>query len=232
MDEKFHVLIVEDDFRIADIHRQYVEKVEGYVVGEAVKTGEDALSYMKACTFQPDLILLDIYIPDVKGMELFWEIRETYHDMDIIVITAAQEVEVIEEALRGGVFDYIVKPVDALRFEEALNRYKQHRQFFATKEILEQEEIDLLTGLQHTLVSAGSSHTNLPKGIDSITLDEITDLLKSRRDEGITAVEVAKQSGISRSTARRYLEYLVSIKEIRTTLKYGTVGRPERQYIS
>lgn len=231
MTENFHVLIIEDDFRIADIHRQYVEKMEGFVVQDTVKTAKEALTFLQQCERPPDLILLDIYIPDVAGLDLFWAIRSTYHDVDLIVVTAAKEVEIIEATLRGGVFDYIVKPVDASRFEQTLKRYKQQRDFLTTKEVMEQEEIDFITGVNDLAAPANKSTSNLPKGIDPITLEEITQLLKSSEIKGITAVDLSKQIGTSRSTARRYLEYLVSMQEIRTTLKYGNVGRPEREYV-
>ncbi|WP_010529547.1 response regulator [Lentibacillus jeotgali] len=231
MNDNIQVLIIEDDFRIAEINRKYVEMVEGYTVDAVVKTGEEALEILQKCKSRPQLILLDIYIPDVKGMELLWQIRHKYHDIDMITVTAANETSAIEEALRGGVFDYIVKPVDADRFAQSLKRYKRSREYFAAKETLEQEAIDSITGLNHSSVYNAKTNANLPKGIDPITLKDITDFLKSVKGKGITAVELSKQIGTSRSTTRRYLEYLVSMSEVTTTLKYGSVGRPERQYI-
>jgi len=230
MNDNIQVLIIEDDFRVAEINRKYVEKVEGYTVQEVVKTGEEALAYLKKCTSQPQLILLDIYIPDVKGMGLLWKIRQQNPDIDLIAVTAANETATIEEALRGGVFDYIVKPVDVDRFAKSLKRYKEYRKFFAARETLGQNEIDAFTGV-HGPVSSSNTNANLPKGIDPITLNDIKELLEANKGKGITAVELSKQIGTSRSTARRYLEYLVSTKEIRTTLKYGSVGRPEREYM-
>ncbi|GGB48666.1 response regulator [Virgibacillus dakarensis] len=231
MNEKFHVLIVEDDFRIAAIHRQFVEKVEGFVVQDCVKTAKEAFAHLQNKERQPDLIILDIYIPDVEGLELLWRLRTTYRAMDIVIVTAAKEEETVTKALRAGIFDYIVKPADASRFNQTLRRYKQQHEFLASKEAMEQADIDFITGVRDFSVSAEKSNHHLPKGIDPITLDEVTHLLADKKGDGITAVELSKQIGTSRSTARRYLEYLVSIKEIRTTLKYGTVGRPERQYI-
>lgn len=233
MNDSIQVLIIEDDFRIAEINRRYVEKVEGYMIQEVVKTGEEALTYLKNCTSRPQLILLDIYIPDVKGLELLWQIRHFYHEIDLIPITAANETVTIQEALRGGAFDYIVKPVDADRFAQSLERYKEYRKIFSAKETLSQSEIDVFTGITNAGYPSYSSSTNmnLPKGIDPITLNDIRQLLEADKENGITAVELSKKIGTSRSTARRYLEYLVSAKEVHTTLKYGTVGRPEREYM-
>src|SRR5699024_3273353 len=223
--------IIEDDFRIADIHRQYVERIAGFVVQDTVKTAKEALTHLEQCERLPHLILLDIYIPDTEGLDLFWTIRTMYHDIDIMIVTAAKEVETIEATIIGGIFDYIAKPADAARFEQTLHRYKQRHDFIMSREIMEQHDIDLLLGHHDFSVPASTANSQLPKGIDPITLNEITHLLKDNNTQGITAEELSKQIGTSRSTARRYLEYLVSIKEIRTTLKYGNVGRPEREYI-
>jgi len=231
MKNNFQVLIIGDDFRIADIHRQYVEKIAGFVVQDTVKTGKDALTHLEQCECLPHLILLDIYIPDTEGLDLFWAIRTTYRNIDIMIVTAAKEVETIEATIRGGIFDYIAKPADAARLEQTLHRYKQRHDFITSREIMEQHEIDFLLGFHDFSVPTSTTNSQLPKGIDPITLNEITQLLKSNDTQGITAVELSKQIGTSRSTARRYLEYLVSIKEIRTTLKYGNVGRPEREYV-
>ncbi|WP_309228255.1 response regulator [Virgibacillus saliphilus] len=209
MSDHIRVLVIEDDFRVAEINRKYVESVEGYIVQEVVKTGQEALAYLEKCTILPQLILLDIYIPDVEGMELLWQLRYHYRHMDIIAVTAANEAATIQEAIRGGAFDYIVKPVDVERFTQSLKRYKQYRHFFTAKETLEQREIDAVTG-NDAQTDTGNTNTNLPKGIDPITLNDIRDLLKPNKEKGITAVDLSNRIGTSRSTARRYLEYLVS----------------------
>lgn len=226
----FQVLIVEDDFRIAEINRQFVEKIEGFTVLDIVKTGKETIDYLNSSQNLPNLILLDVYIPDIEGLDLFWQIRKNYHDIDMIMVTAAKEVSTIEETLRGGIFDYIVKPVDFNRFEQTLNRYKKRCKFLTSKKEMEQSEIDLITGVKDLSTAKSMSHIILPKGIDSITLGEIKNILKQHNHNGITAVELSKEIGTSRSTARRYLEYLVSLQVVKVKLKYGDVGRPERLY--
>lgn len=227
MTETYGVLIVEDDFRIANIHHQFIEDIDSFTVYGAVKTGKEALSFLEESNKIPDIILLDIYIPDVEGLDLFWKLRMMNKATDIIIVTAANEVETIQETVRGGVFDYIIKPVDKKRFEQTFNRYKKKRRLFASKEVLEQDDIDTYILPE---ASPKKESAQLPKGIDALTLEKITELLKNKLSGGITAVELGKQIGTSRSTARRYLEYLVSINKIETKLKYGSVGRPERKY--
>lgn len=231
MTEKFSVLIVEDDFRVAEVNRQYVEKVKGFRVKSIVNSGKEAIAYLKGTKYTPDLILLDIYIPDVEGLDLLWQIRNAYHKVDIIVVTAAKEVTTIQEALRGGIFDFIVKPFDHGRFEQTLMRYKEFRKQLDSKKELSQEDIDFLEINQKKVGSDFMSIEDHPKGVDPITLNEITCLFEEKKVEETTAAELSKQIGTSRSTARRYLEYLVLTNKIETKLIYGSVGRPERKYI-
>src|SRR5690606_32787955 len=148
--DPIQVLIVEDDFRIADINRQFVNRIDGFEVSHIAKTGEEALTFLHNAGSLPQLILLDVYIPDVQGLDLFWTLRTEFTEIDIIMMTAAKEVETIAETLRGGIFDYIVKPVDFDRFERTFLNFRKQQHLLTTKTELQQEEIDLLTGQQIT----------------------------------------------------------------------------------
>ncbi|MCM3715505.1 response regulator [Alkalihalobacillus oceani] len=229
MTERFHVLIVEDDFRVAEITRQFVEKVPEFEVVATLQTGEATKAYLASGKAKPDLILLDVFIPDVEGLELFWEIRRL-RQCDVIMMTAAKEVKTIEETLRGGVFDYIIKPVEFARLEKTLERYRHQRRTFMTNEELEQEEIDGLFAGRQKRLEQEADYSELPKGIDRLTLEKVRRVMKDDKEEGLTAAAVGKTIGASRSTARRYLEYLVTTNEIAAEQKYGEVGRPERRY--
>lgn len=230
MDNTVEVLIVEDDFRVAEVNRQFVDQVDGFRVSCVAKTGEEAIAHLKDSSTSLELVLLDVYIPDREGLDLFWEIRKNYPAIDIIMITAAKEVATIQETLRGGIFDYIVKPVDFVRLEEALKRYYDQRRLLASREELGQAEIDQLAGLQSGSFTENAVGEKLPKGIDQLTLDKIKNVLRTSDEEGLTALQAGEQVGVSRSTARRYLEHLVSSKEAEAQLKYGDIGRPERRY--
>ncbi|MDQ0271868.1 response regulator [Cytobacillus purgationiresistens] len=231
MEGIFSVLIIEDDFRVADINRQYVENTDGFIVKKIASSGKEALSYLDACECIPDIILLDIFIPDVEGLDLLWDIRQTYHQVDIIIVSAEKEAKSIHAAFRGGIFDYIVKPVDDERFRKTLLKYKAYRSTEESKHELEQSDIDRLMTDRSIKEVTSRSEAELPKGIDSITLDKIIHLFSKIGRDGTTAIEVSSDLGISRSTARRYLEYLVSLKKVETKLIYGTVGRPQRKYV-
>ncbi|MGG2067263.1 MULTISPECIES: response regulator [unclassified Bacillus (in: firmicutes)] len=226
MSQTIEVLIVEDDVRIAEIHRRFTDKVEGFtVVGTAI-TGEQAKEWIELV--KPQLVLLDVYLPDMKGTDLVTFIRHNVPDTDVIMITAASEVEVVQRALRGGVFDYIVKPLMFERFKESLENYQNKVEKLKQSQKLSPEQIESLWNRRN---QGGSTHIeHSPKGIDPLTLKKILQCVLTMEDNGITAEMLSKESGVSRSTARRYLEYLISQKRIYAELIYGNVGRPERRY--
>lgn len=221
------VFIVEDDIRIAEINRRFVERIEDYEVVGIATSGKEAREFLEV--FKPDLVLLDIYFPDTTGLELLNYIRTVHWDIDVIMVTAAKEVEAVKEAIRGGVFDFLIKPLVFDRFKDSLERYKQFKYTLrqhAEKEKIDQEEVDrLLRGGVRKMQSDGT----LPKGIDRLTLDKVYSVISQHAD-GLTAEEVGKEIGTSRTTARRYLEYLVSNGELFADVSYGSVGRPERIY--
>ncbi|MBN1957825.1 MAG: response regulator [Desulfuromonadales bacterium] len=221
------VLIVEDDPRIAEIHRHFTEKVTHFSVCGIAGTLEDAEKMNEL--LQPDLILLDLYFPEGLGTDILWKIRSKHQETDIILITAAKELDPLQQAMRGGVFDYILKPVMFLRFEEALERYYLHRTRMTNETALDQQEIDRLL---HPYKTAGPGESELPKGIDPLTLKKISAVFEHPHPEGFSAEEVGSRIGASRTTARRYLEYLTAGGQLSAELIYGAVGRPERKYFS
>lgn len=223
--EKIRVLIVEDDEKIAEIHRRFTEKVEGFEVVGVATSIDEARELVEV--LQPELVLLDIYFPTESGIDLLWEIRAENRQTDLILITAAKEIGPLQEAIRGGAFDYIIKPTIFARFQDTLQRYRQARQKLTVTRTVEQQDVDLLLGSR---TEAPIPKTQLPKGIDAITLDKVRRVFSTSEGEGQSAEEVGQRVGISRSSARRYLEYLVEIDWLSADLLYGTVGRPERRY--
>ena len=233
MTSELRILIIEDDFRVAEINRELIEQVEGFRVEAIAKTGDEAIALLQNSSRLPDLILLDIFIPDRTGLELFWEIRRDFHQVDIIMLSAAKDAATIDEILRGGVFDYMIKPVDFVRFEQSLRRYRAQKALIDANKELEQTDIDRLMGIKSAAASLirADSETALPKGIDHLTLDGVMEVLNSSADFGVNAMAVGKVVGVSRSTARRYLEHLVAVGKAKAQLNYGEIGRPERRYI-
>ncbi|MCM3743986.1 response regulator [Sporosarcina luteola] len=225
MQAPIEILIIEDDKRIADIHKRFIEKLEGFTVVGSAHTGEEAKDWVQALT--PDLVLLDVYLPDALGTEIMGFIHENSPDTDIIFITAAAEVDIVKKAYRRGVADYILKPLTFDRFRESLLSYRAKREKLAGEGTMKEDSIDFLWNKTNTTVEITE---NLPpKGIDPITKEKVISHMK-QVEGGITAETLGVDIGVSRSTARRYLEHLVSEKRAYTELIYGSVGRPERRY--
>lgn len=229
------VVIVEDDARIADLHRRFTERVPGFSVVAIAQGLEDARTMIEL--YKPDLILLDLYFPEGTSLDLLRDIRTQGIETDVILITAAREMGPLKEALRGGVFDYIIKPVILDRFVTCLEKFGEYFRRLRSEEAIEQKDVDSIrnlnpaSSLSETAPEPASE--DLPKGIDPLTLKKVKavfDKNRSEAREGISAEEVGEIIGASRSTARRYLEYLVSIGSIYPDVVYGTVGRPERRY--
>ncbi|WP_409303833.1 response regulator [Peribacillus sp. SCS-155] len=223
------VLIVEDDLRIAEIQRRFIEQIDGF------QTIGIAASYMEAKSFmelmQPDLLLLDVYFPDMNGMDLLKEIKQFHSQMDVIMITAAKEIDNVQKAISFGVFDYVIKPVIFERFKQSLLRYRNYRlkleHLTEEKYALSQHDVDKLMRRE---LDSSDDRPQLPKGIDPLTLVKVLHVL-GKGGGGLTAESVAKEIGVSRTTARRYLEHLIFEEKIEADLAYGTVGRPERVYV-
>lgn len=223
------VLIIEDDLRIAEVNRRFVEKVEGYEVIGIATNGQEAKDQMEI--LQPDLVLLDIYFPDMDGLDFLSIIKDQFPASDVIMLTAAKEVDAVVEAIRYGVFDFITKPLIFARLQQTLRSYQEFRQkvkdYKKDTEQISQAQIDELiarSGQKKT------PETRAVKGIDQITLDKISGFLMQTQEA--TTDLVSKETGISRSTARRYLEYMVATGDAIADLSYGVVGRPERVYKS
>lgn len=215
-------VVVDDDFMSAAVHRSYVERVPGFeVVGEA-HTGAEALELIARA--HPHLVLLDIYLPDLSGLEVIRRLRTAQEPVDVIAVTAAKDVETLRAAMQGGVMHYLVKPFLFDTFRERLERYGTVHGRLGRLREASQTDVDHLFSLLRAQGRSG-----LPKGISGPTLTLVVDAVRAAPDE-VSAVEVAERAGLSRGTARRYLEYLESLGSVELSLRYGAAGRPEHRY--
>lgn len=226
---QYGILVVEDDFRIADIHKAFIEQSDGFYVVGMARNGSEAKALMAQHAASTHLVLLDAYLPDVEGLELLWAIRRDYVHVDIVMVTAAREVETISEALRCGVFDYLIKPIEVARMSQMLTRFRREREALANQNEMNQDELDHVLARLIPETAARATVGNLPKGIDRLTLRSVIEALAAS-SLPLAAMQVAKAMGASRSTARRYLEFLVAEQGVSAELGYGDVGRPERRY--
>ena len=223
--DNLSVVIAEDDPKIAEIQKRFIDKIEGFEVvgiGNSIAESEEIID-----VFQPDLVLLDVFFPDGNGVDLLWKIRRLYRNIDVIFITAAKEVETLQEAIRGGAFDYVLKPMTFSRFQSTLNKFFEHRQKLEKITSLDQAEVDQII---HPAQDSVQTEVRIPKSINPLTLEKIEDEVSKLDKDGVNAEVMGLQIGISRTTARRYLEFLVSKGKVKPSLVYGSVGRPERLY--
>jgi response regulator of citrate/malate metabolism len=216
------VLVVEDDPVAADAHRMYVERVSGFEVAGVVHSGAEAF---RALERRPaDLLLLDFYLPDCHGLQLCRRLRAAGHLADVIAVTSARDLSTVRSAVSVGVVQYLLKPFTFATFRAKLERYGRfHATVARPGEAADQQEVDRALA---TLRSA--DRPALPKGMSASTLETVTATLRTA--EGLTAGAVAAATGLSRVTARRYLEYLVDSGQAVRTPRYGQVGRPELHY--
>ena len=216
-------LIVDDDFRVADLHCAYVERVSGFQVAGKAHTGASALEQVEQ--LRPDLVLLDIYLPDISGLDVLQRLREEGQaPVDVIAITAARDVESLRSAMRGGVVHYLIKPFLFPTFEEKLLSYAAARDRMTRIDRAEQGDVDRIFGALRTARADA-----LPKGLSDATLDLIVQALGSSLS-GLPAAAVAEAAGVSRVTARRYLDHLCQLGRVELTMRYGGPGRPEHRY--
>ncbi|WP_170006183.1 response regulator [Bacillus fonticola] len=220
--------IVEDDFRIAQIHEEFSHKVEGVVVVGKALTAKDTLQLLD--TVPVDLLLLDVYLPDELGVDLLQQIREKYPQVDIIMITAATDKKMVQKALQYGVLNYIIKPVKIEKFIDAIQSYKKKKNLLEVENEVDQELVDQLFPGSALTTHNSSTVESLPKGIDSLTLEKVQHIIGDEGG-GITAEYLGVKMGASRTTARRYLEYLTKVGHVKAEVEYGIVGRPERKYV-
>ena len=216
-------LVVDDDFMAVSVHRQFVERIPGFeVVGEAT-TAREAQTLV--AQLAPELVLLDIYLPDENGIELIRHLRATPSPrVDVIAITSAKDVEVLRDAMQLGVVHYIVKPFTFATFRERLESYSAARQRLAEMQHAEQRDIDRLYGLLRT-----SGEASLPKGISPPTLTLVATLLRES-GASLSTAELATRAHLSQGVARRYLRFLADSGAVDYTLRYGAAGRPEHLY--
>lgn len=218
------VLVVEDDPVAADAHRMYVERLTGFEVAAVVHSGGAALRFLEKGPV--DLILLDLNLPDGHGLQVVRKLRAAGHTADIVAVTSARDLGVVRQAVSVGVVQYLLKPFTFPSLRDRLERWARYRSELAGGEASGQDEVD------RALASLRSPESVLPKGLSVPTLEAVTAALRraSQEGEGISANAAAAAVGVSRITARRYLEHLVDTGRAVRSPQYGQVGRPELCY--
>jgi response regulator of citrate/malate metabolism len=214
------VAMIEDDLDVSRFHRLFLNKVDGFELICDADTLENGLKQLKKN--QPDLLLLDVYIGSTNGLDLLKQIRAEGMDLDVMLITSANDAGTIQTGNRFGVVDYLIKPFSFTRFQEALYRYRANR--LDTSKVFSQQEVDRL------LHKGGQNKVyTLPKGITKVTAMRVMQCLIETND-WLTALELAEKCSLSHVSLRKYMRFFEEEKLIETKLIYQDFGRPLQKY--
>lgn len=222
-------LVVDDDFAVADLHERYVRAHRGCAVVGKVHTGQSALDFLDHQVV--DLVLLDLYLPDVHGLQLLRDLRDhaPRSTTEVIVVTAARDLESVRAARHSGVFHYIAKPFTVQdlhgRLDQVVETVHTLRGLSGAGQSMGQRELDAVLAAGRPADTAAA----LPKGLSAATLALVASSLASLPGDG-SASDVAELAGLSRVSARRYLEHLTRTGRSRAAPQYGRAGRPEIRY--
>ena len=218
----YEVLVVDDDFMVAEIHRRFVDKTPGFTTVGVARTAAEALESVR--TAHPDLVLLDVYLPDMSGLDVLQQLRAEGNAVGVIMITAAREIDTVSRALHGGASDYLVKPFDYTQLQEKLENFRRRARALESQSGADQSLIDSLFGGK----GKNPEPSRLPKGLSAETGRLVLDILRSKGE--LSSTECAELAGLSRVSVRRYLEHYLSEGLLEVRLEYGGAGRPVRRY--
>jgi two-component system CitB family response regulator len=229
MSRPIRVLVVDDDFAVAAIHQRCVQSVPGFAVAGVAHLGGECLRLVDQLS--PDLLLLDVYLPDMSGVEVLRELRArpSGRDVDVMAVTASREVETVRAAMAGGVVQYLIKPFTLATLQDRLLSYAtQRRELQRLSDdagtVSDQAQVDRLLAPPRAPESAA-----LPKGLSAHTLELVAQVLRDAGRE-LSSGEAAELCGMSRVSARRYLEHLTGQGLAQVRPQYGSAGRPEHRY--
>jgi len=227
MTSPIRVLVVDDDYRVAAVHAAYVAKIDGFQVAGQAHTAAEALTAVP--DLEPDLVLMDLFLPDGDGLSVVRTLMSAERHPDVIVITAARDLATVRAAMQLGAVHYLVKPFGFAALSERLEAYRRlHVRFERLPGEPQQTDIDELFGILRATPASGSRP--LPqKGHSAPTLEVVFDAVRAA-EEPVSASEIAGEIGMSRATAQRYLNYLERHGLVRLQLRYGATGRPEHRY--
>jgi len=221
-----HVLLVDDDLLTLELHRTYVERLEGFQVVAECTGARAALS---AILERPpdegiELVLLDMTMPDGTGLDVLRHVRARAADVDVIAVTGVRDADVVRQMVGLGVAQYLIKPFTFAVFRERLEQYAAYRRrAHDAAGPTTQAEVDAMLGALRPAASAP-----LPKGLSAETLNRVSEDVRAH--DSRSAAEAAEALGMSRVAVRRYLQHLAEAGRVVRSARYGTPGRPETEY--
>lgn len=220
------VLVVDDDVRVAANHRKLVDGLDGFETVGVAHTAGNALE--AAERLRPDLVLLDLYLPDESGVTVLQRLRGAAHALDVLVITAVREVPTVQASMQAGAVHYLLKPFPLQELKDRLDSYARAKSTLESVTEADQSDVDRAYGLLRARES-GDEIGDLPKGLSQVTARIVVEALRAAETD-LSAVELAQRCGLSRVSARRYLDHLCSVGKVALRPQYGSAGRPAHRY--
>lgn len=217
----YRVVIVEDDPMVSLLDRTFTEKDSRFRVVQTFQNGRAALEWL--AQNPADLVVLDVYMPLFTGLELLHALRAQAIPVDAIMVTAANDTATVDELLKMGVVDYLVKPFTFERFQQALDTFCRHRDAMTGSQVTQ-------GALDQLFAPPDTGDHSTPKGLQESTLNRILDCLRDAPPQGLPSEAISRQTGLSVVTVRRYVNYLVERRQAASTVNYDTGGRPCRLY--
>lgn len=227
------IVLIEDDPMVREVNRQFIERVEGFEIVATASNGQEGIEKIKQ--HSPQLVFMDIFMPQLDGMDALAKIRSEKLQVDVITVTAANDRPTIERILQLGVFDYIMKPFTFERMEQTLLKYREFKQKMNEHVDFTQQQLDTMiqkspaNNKREEVETSGIVNEDLPKGFNKATLEKVLAYLQ-QKTEGASADDVASSIGVARVTARRYLDLMEKRDMIQVDSVYGNIGRPINIY--
>ena len=221
----YRVVIIEDDPMISLLNRSFTERDRRFAVIREFRDSREALRWFRDTRAEegPDLIVLDVFMPGLTGLELLRRLRAMEIGSDVIMVTAANDARMVDALLKLGVVDYLVKPFTQERFQQALNTFCRYRETIHAGNAVTQQELD-------QIFTQPAAKEGLPKGFQAQTMERLRTCLKENGAGGCTSDALSAAAGLSAVTVRRYMNYLVEQGEVSSTINYDTGGRPSVVY--
>lgn len=222
-----NVLIVDDDAMVTELNRMYVSRVADFQCCGTASTLAQATAMINDSTLDIDLVLLDVYMQQDNGLDLLPVIRASGRAIDVIMISSAADATTIQTSIHYGVVDYLIKPFQFPRFEEALSAWREKKNLMGNHAYYQQADVDRLL---HGGTPEVADSKKLPKGLTPQTLRTICQWIDAHPGIEFSTDDLANAVTISRVSCRKYLIWLAQINILFTSIHYGATGRPVYRY--
>ncbi|CAO96970.1 two-component system response regulator DcuR [Erwinia tasmaniensis] len=222
-----NVLVVDDDAMVAELNRCYVAQLSGFSCCAVASTLQQAKELILDNQLAIDLILLDVYLQQDNGLDLLPVLRESKRPVEVIIISSAADATTIRQSLHYGVVDYLIKPFQFSRFEEALTGWQRKKKLMDSRPFYQQADVDRLIYGNPSPTDDGK---RLPKGLTPQTLRTLCLWIDAHPSEEFSTDDLAAAVNISRVSCRKYLIWLAQTNILFTSIHYGATGRPVYRY--